>query len=199
MAAALVAIVTLQIGDDGSELAQSLEQNLLAALGGEEGIQAVLDGTGTDVTPEQYVNLLIQAAPVGIGILFVAVIAINAGIAQRLLALRGMALRPSPSVKDMELPFAHDAAFVGAIVLSLFPGTIGLVGTTLTALFLMSYFLLGLVVVHVMSSRWPSRGLVLFAFYLCLLVLSGLALFVAILGLADAAFGLRRRQTSPST
>ena len=166
---------------------------LLELFGGQKGLEEILEKGGSTLSAEQYIDVLSAAFPAIAGMSFVAQMAANAGLAQRLLARRGLALRPSPSVRRLSLPFSLDIALAGAMVLSFLPGEPGFVAASLTALFLLPYFLLGLVVVHVISTGWPSRALVLIAVYLSLIVLSFTAVFIAVLGLIETCFGLRRR------
>jgi hypothetical protein len=166
---------------------------LLDVFGGREALEEILKESDTTLTADEYLGFLSAIFPAAAAISFVAQLALNAGLAQRILAQRGHALRPSPSLRRLTLPFSLDVAFAAAAALAILPNPLSFLAGSLAGLFLLPYFLLGLVVVHVISTGWPSRTLMLGAFYLALVVLSALTLIVAVLGLLEACFGLRRR------
>ncbi|TDI63266.1 MAG: DUF2232 domain-containing protein [Alphaproteobacteria bacterium] len=191
-AAFLCIAIFMAAGEEGGLQGQA-EAALLTFFGGREQIEEMLLLTKSAITADEYISAVATALPTVAAIGVVLHIAANAGIAQRILTRQGRAIRPSPRLHDLSFPLPLDLALALSAALSFMPGEAGFVGASLAALFVMPYFLLGLVVVHAISTRWPSRGLFLAMFYLALFVFSALAVLIAVLGLLETSVGLRKK------
>ena len=120
---------------------------------------------------------------------------VNSVIAQGILVASAKNLRPTPRYAALTLPRFLAALLAAALALWLIgDGDIALAGRTLAAVFATPYFLLGLTVVHRLTSGWPGRGFVLTAFYVMLLLLDWPSFAaVAILGFVEQWLGIRQR------
>lgn len=118
---------------------------------------------------------------------------VNGVLAQAVLARVGRALRPSMALADLELPIAMLYLFGGAMALSFAPEPVGPLGTAAVMVISFAYLILGLAVIHALVRRLAARQLILFATYLLLVVMSWLAILVALLGLVEQGLGLRKR------
>ena len=122
---------------------------------------------------------------------------LNGMLAQAILHRSEHNFRPSPDYQHLELPKALSYLAAGALVLSFAPGNLGFVAGTLAAIAIWPFFIMGLIVVHVISRRLSARFMLLAAFYLFLLGLGWPAALVAGLGLMDQWMGLRRQHGAP--
>lgn len=123
---------------------------------------------------------------------------VNGILAQAVLARAGRALRPSMAFADFELPMAMLYLFGGTLVLSFVPEPFGALGTAAVMVVSFAYLVLGLAVIHALVRRLAARQLVLFGIYLLLVVMSWLAILVALLGLVEQGLGLRKRFVAAS-
>ncbi len=193
--AALVCLLVAlgaQISASG-DLKAGTQQMVVALHGGEEQIAEVLAAMKSSLSVEDYIALMALLIPPALGANLSLMAGANAGLAQRFLVRAGRAIRPSPAVLTMTLPEGLVLALAASVALSLLPGDLGLIGGSLAIIFLIPYFLLGLVVVHAISTAWSARGVVLTVFYLFLVLLSGFVLVVALLGIAEHWFHIRRK------
>lgn len=146
---------------------------------------------------DQWASLL----PAALVMSWLFTIAINAALAQGVLARMGRNSRPSLDLSRIELPLGFAFALVASGALWFFAeGDAGFLGQTLTIVVAAPYLFVGLAVVHRVSRGWPGRPFGLTMFYLVLLFLLGLPglALVAVLGLAEQLFGLRRRFAGPA-
>lgn len=129
---------------------------------------------------------------------WLAMMLVNGVLAQAVLARAGRALRPSVAFADFELPMAMLYLFGGALVLSFVPEPFGTLGTAAVMVVSFAYLVLGLAVIHALVRRLAARRLILFGAYLLLMVMSWLAILVALLGLVEQGLGLRKRFVAAS-
>jgi hypothetical protein len=122
-------------------------------------------------------------------------VAINAALAQGVLARFGRNLRPSPELADIELPsFLTVALGAAGLAAALGPDGLGFLGRNLFLILLVPFFFVGLGVVHSVARKFSSRKpFILVAAYAAMFVLGWPVVLVAGLGLFDQWLGLRRR------
>jgi len=123
---------------------------------------------------------------------------LNGVLAQSILTRSERNFRPTPEYAQLELPRALSYGVTATLVLSFFPGIVGFAAGTLAAILIWPYFILGLIVIHVISRRFSARYMLLAAVYLILLALAWPAALVAGIGLMDQWMGLRRQYGIPS-
>ncbi len=179
-------------GQEGGLRSQAQEMFLLA-IGGQEQLEIMLDELQLTAEKDQLFELVAAILPTAFVVYLASMAAANAGLAQRLLIRMDRALRPSPRIKSMVLPAYMDIVLALSVALSLASGDVGFIGTSLAFVLMIPYFLLGLVVIHAISQRWPGRGAILALFYFSIFVIQGLAFLVAALGLMEQWFEFRHR------
>ena len=190
IAGVLAGLFALLVGYDQESYRQSITDVLSSPALKE------LDPDGKLFTPETVKNLTVviaKALPGMLAVTWLTIVLFNLWLAGFIVDASGRALRPWPSLQDLELPTVFVAVFAVAILVSFIPGLIGLLATGLAAALLLAYVLQGLAVIHVYSRGVPFRGLLLTAVYLGILLLGWVAILVAILGLGEPLFGLRAR------
>ncbi len=180
------------MGQEGGLRAQT-EELFLPAMGGREQFVAMLAELQPSADPEVLIEIMTATLPTALVIYLAAMVAANAGIAQRILVRTGRALRPSPPIKSMDLPVELDIALALSVALSLAPGEAGFIGGSLAVILMTPYFLLGLIVIHAISLRWPGRAAILTLLYCAMLFVQPLSFLIAALGLMEQWYSLRRQ------
>jgi hypothetical protein len=171
-----------------------------------DGIEPVLRGTlglmlerfmstATEAERQRLLDMVVPWFPAAVIMSWLTMVAVNAALAQGVLARFGRNLRPSPELADIELPqlmtvllgLAGAAALIG-------PDGVGFLGRNLFLILLVPFFFLGLGVVHAIARKYsPQRSFILVAAYAAMIVLGWPVALVAGLGLFDQWLGLRRR------
>jgi len=140
------------------------------------------------------ISAIVPFFPGSAAVSWLAVLAFNGLLAQAILARSGRNLRPTPKLAGFTLPDWISWVLVGASALALIgSGEVAYLGRNLAMIIAVPFFVLGAVVVHVLSRRTPSPRVLLVAFYLILLVSGTARLLVAGLGLIEQWAGIRRR------
>ncbi len=178
---------------------------LMASLDAEGGLEGHLRVSMTEalkqVAPpdapaganEAVAAFLARFVPGVFAVAWMQMIALNAVLAQALLAFAKQNLRPSPRMADVELPswLPIGAAIVAAG--AFMPGFSGFVGANLLLIVLATFVFGGLAVIHAFAARWNNSRVWLTLVYIATLGFTGPAVLVALLGVADTSLGLRRR------
>ncbi|MBX3526238.1 MAG: DUF2232 domain-containing protein [Rhodoblastus sp.] len=151
---------------------------------------------------ERLTRFLVMAAPVGIAASQILSMTINLYLAGRVSLISGNLPRAWPAIADdLAIPRMFGALFAAAFGLAFVGGLAGVVAAIVAAVFGMAFALQGLAVAHVLTRGSNLRPAWLFSLYgLIVLLPPWPFLFLALAGLADAAFHLRaRKQASRST
>ena len=181
----VVVAFTIFIDSEGGLIGE-IEAILRMALG-----VIVEDSGGAEATA--FIAGSARTLPVIVAASWSIMVVVNAVLAQGLLARLGRNRRPSPTFRDIALPRALVFPLAAAVVLALFPGTAGFLGTTLAAILAIPYFFLGLAVIHTISQGWPLRGAALGVLYVVTMLAGWPAAAVIVLGVAEQWFGVRAR------
>ncbi len=136
--------------------------------------------------------------PASMAIWWMFAVILGAAMAQSLLVRAGRNRRPTPSFDTLSLPRALALVLAGFLVFSLIPGPSQPIASTLAAIVLTAYFILGLAVVHAISRPWASRGTALAIFYTVLFLFGWPIMLVAGLGIVEQWSGVRARLAGPS-
>jgi hypothetical protein len=190
VAAFVVVALVLGSGDQG------LEAGISALL---DGFREALAGASQDSTAaERVLTTLKRVIPSLVVGWWVIIIAVNAALAQKVLARFDRALRPSPDLTATSPPAWLVAMAVAAAVVSLVgSGWLGFVATNIALILCVPYLLTGLAVIHAISVRWSGRLAILIAVYLLLLLFGWPLIVVAALGMVEHWAGLRQRFAGP--
>lgn len=162
-----------------------IDQNpeLKARLGGEDAV-------------EQMVGLFVALLPATLaGYTFVTTTA-NLWLAGKIITASGRGIRPQFEVSSLFFPRVLPLVLVGILALTFLPGTFHVVALAAAASLTMTFMFLGLVVVHAIVPKIPTRTAILSMVYVTVLVLLKYAfLGLALVGIAETIFGIRNRFT----
>jgi hypothetical protein len=175
----------------------------LLLLGGPEGMRAGLREAlapapgGSGAAHEELVGILAYILPGTIAASWMIMTATNGMLAQGLLARFGVSWRPSPDLAALALPVWIPALLTLAAAATLVGGMPRFIGVSVMIVLAVPFCLAGLALIHMAVRRLPRPIIPLVTFY----VLAGLfgwpLLLVAVLGVLDSSFGLRRRFAQP--
>jgi hypothetical protein len=125
---------------------------------------------------------------------FVTVLAIYLWAAARIVRASKRLPRPWPSVPELVMPRSAGLILIGALIVASFDGFIGALGMALSGAFLMAFAYQGLAAIHDRTRGKSGRSFLLTALYILIFITQGILMVaLALFGLADTTFGLRRR------
>ena len=139
------------------------------------------------------IEFLITVVPPGAAALATVTNVINLWLAARIVKISGRLPRPWPDLSQIQFPPSAPVLLALAVAGSFLPSLLGTICGILAASFLMAYAVLGFAVLHAITRGASGRGLILSAVYVIVLILGWPVVVMALLGLADTAFGLRQR------
>jgi hypothetical protein len=142
---------------------------------------------------EQWVDALVAIAPGAAAIFALVTLTLNLWLAATITATSGRLHRPWPDLKSAVLPPMTLAALCVAIAFCFTGGLLAIVALIVAATLMMAYALTGFAVLHTLTLALKSRALLLGCTYAIVVVFSWPVLAMAVLGLADAIFGIRQR------
>jgi hypothetical protein len=179
----------LTLGSDAATITETLRRGLLR----------ILDLTDTAPAPapaaetEQWIAALVVIAPAAAAAVEMTTLTLSLWLAAKITATSGRLHRPWPDLKSVELPPMTLAALCVAIAFSFAGGMPALLAQIVTTALIMAYALTGFAVLHTLTLALKSRAFLLGCTYAIVLMFVWPVLLMAIVGLADAAFGFRRR------
>lgn len=147
-------------------------------------------------------RLVLQLMPIVAASLIVFVLAGNLWLAGRVAELSNKLQHPWPDIpRDLHVPRFAAGLFVVCFALSFLHGLAGMIASVAAAALGAALVLQGLAVLHDLSRGMRFRPFLLFGLYLAVALLLPWPLVVfALIGLAEAGFGLRdRKALSAST
>ncbi len=158
------------------------------------GIERLM-ASAAEADRQRILDAIVPWFPAAVVMSWLAMVAVNAALAQGVLARFSRNLRPSPELADIELPHLLTLALgIAGVAAVIGPEAIGFLGRNLFLILLVPFFFLGLGVVHAVARKYsPQRPFILVAAYAAMLVLGWPVALVAGLGLFDQWLGLRRR------
>lgn len=170
---------------------------------GQPLVEAMLKDSKTSgaIDVARLTRYLVMVAPVGIAASQILTMTINLYLAGRVSLISGNLPRRWPSIADdLSIPPLFGALFAAACGLTFLGGLSGVVAAIVAAVFGMAFALQGLAVAHVYTRGVGARAAMLFTLYgLIALLPPWPFLFLALVGLADAAFHLRARRSAART
>lgn len=187
IAALTIPIFGLDIETYRTNLQEMLEKTFLSQMptGLPEGFSK------EDMGP--VMELLVRALPAASAIVWFSVMLLNIWAAGRIAVISGRMIRPWPDFKTMTYPPLFALGFVASLLGTFAPGILSIVATGFAGAFLLSYVLVGLVVLHVMASMSAYKFIILGAVYLGMFMFGWVALVVAFIGIGDPVFKFRER------
>jgi Predicted membrane protein (DUF2232) len=189
--AAFAALILAHTGTEGG-----LEAHMRASLA--QTLKSFAPPNAPPGANEAVATVLARYMPGLLAVTWMQMMALNAVLAQYLVALAKQNLRPSPRMADIELPswLPLGAAIVAAG--AFMPGFAGFAGANLLLIVLATFIFAGLAVVHAFAGSWNNSRVWLTLVYVFTFVFTWPAVLVALLGVADTSLGLRRRISTRS-
>ena len=178
----LTAATLLTMGTDAATIQKTIRT----------GWTELVEATGLALN-DSTLDALVLVAPIGAEIAAVMMLTLNLWLAAKIAATSGRLHRPWPDLKNTALPMTTIAVLFAAIVCCFAGGLLAILAQVLTTGLSIAYALTGFAVLHTLTLAMKSRALWLGCIYAVVAGFAWALLAVALLGLADAVFGLRRR------
>lgn len=182
---AVAALVPLIAGDLAGY--QEALRGLFQAMLAENGAP-----TGADTT--RLIDLLVAVMPPAAAIITMVTQIANLWLAAHAARISGRLMRPWPDLAAIELPRAAALLLAGVMLgAAITSGFIGLMTEMLGATLLMAFGFIGLAVIHWVTRGAAGRSLVIGTVWIAAIALGWPFLALAVLGLIETLFGVRRR------
>jgi Predicted membrane protein (DUF2232) len=188
--AAVVAMVgVVALGNGDYETFRTTMQRVF------QGFWRAHPGAAVEVgASDAFVDGIVAALPFIVAASFTTILAANLWLSAKAVAISQRLARPWPFLPLTSMPRSALALFAGAAVLVFLPGFVGASGLAVLGALTVAFALHGLALMHDVSRGRPARATLLTATYFVAFFLSQIGLpALALTGMADAAFGLRRR------
>jgi hypothetical protein len=182
LATLITAATLLTMGSDAPTIQDTIRR-------GWSELLEVAGFTSSDAT----LDALVTIAPIGAEIAAVIMLTLNLWLAAKIAATSGRLRRPWPDLKSTALPSLTIAVLGAAIAVCFLGGLPALLAQVLTAGFSIAYAMSGFAVLHTLTLAMKSRIFLLGVTYAVVAAFAWALLPIALLGLADAIFGLRQR------
>ncbi len=178
----LTAAMLLTMGTDAAAIQKTIRS----------GWTEVVEATGLTLN-NSTLDALVVIAPIGAEIAAVAMLTINLWLAAKIAATSGRLHRPWPDLKETTLPRTTIAVLFAALVCCFSGGLLAILAQILMSGLSIAYAMTGFAVLHTITLAMKSRALWLGCIYAVVAGFAWALLAIALLGLADAVFGLRQR------
>jgi hypothetical protein len=178
----LTAAMLLTMGTDAAAIQKTIRA----------GWTEVVEATGLALN-DSTLDALVAIAPIGAEIAAVAMLTINLWLAAKIAATSGRLHRPWPDLKETALPRTTIAVLFAALVCCFSGGLLAILAQILMSGLSIAYAMTGFAVLHTITLAMKSRALWLGCIYAVVAGFAWALLAIALLGLADAVFGLRQR------
>lgn len=187
--AALITIAALlSLGLDAATIRSTLRQGLL-------GIVKIIrahDAASTGES-ERVVDILVSMAPVAAAIVTTTTLTLNLWLAAKITAISGRLHRPWPVLRTVALPSTSFITFCIAFAFCFAGGLLGIAAQVVAATLMLAYAVTGFAVLHTLTAALKTRAIWLSCTYCLVLVFVWPVVVMAVVGLADAVFGIRQR------
>jgi len=181
-ATVITAATLLTMGSDGPTIQNTIRKGWLD----------LLEAAGLTLN-DSTMDALVMIAPIGAEIAAVVMLTLNLWLAAKIAATSGRLQRPWPDLKNTALPTITIAALAATVALCFSGGLLAILAQILAAGLSIAYAMTGFAVLHTLTLAMKSRALWLGCVYAIVAGFAWALLAIALLGLADAVFGLRQR------
>jgi len=179
----MAALFTL--GSDADAISGALQRGLLRILGPRD------EASSGDI--QRWVDAVVIVAPAAAAVVAMMTLTLNLWLAAKITATSGRLHRPWPDLKSRALPPLTLVALLVAVAFSFAGGLPAMLAQIVTTALMMAYALTGFAVLHTLTLALKSRTFLLSCTYVMVVMFTWPVLAMVVLGLADAAFGLRQR------
>lgn len=176
--------VLLTLGHDAATVTSVIRHGLSLVWGHD---QAINEET------QRGIDMLAAIAPAAAAIVAMMTLTLNLWLAAKITATSGRLHRPWPDLNNTALPPMTLAALSVAIAFGFIGGLSAMLAQIIGSALTMAYALAGFAVLHTLTLSLRHRALWLSCTYAVVAVFGWPVLAIAVLGLADAVFGLRQR------
>jgi hypothetical protein len=172
---------------------ESFRAGLRASLERLIQVQGRETGDIPGVDTKRFIDFLVVVMPLGIAVISTVINLVNLWLAGRIVKTSGRLRRPWPNLPAMQ--FSPRTPILLAVVVagSFLPGLVGTVASVFTASLLTAYAVLGFAVLHAITLGMTMRPLLLGLTYAASTAVYWVALVMALFGLADSIFDIRKR------
>jgi hypothetical protein len=180
------AIILLSFGTDIQSITETAQQ----------GVRETMRQAESDVTAEQIgllAKLFVLVAPVMLPVSVMLMLTLNLWLAAKVALTSGRLHRPWPNLQSIALPPITLAILSAAIAFCFVGGILALLAKTVATALLFAFAITGFAVLHVLTLSLNNRAFWLASAYAVTFLFSVPIVVVALLGIADAVFGLRQR------
>jgi hypothetical protein len=185
IAALLAFVILLTIGTDSEAIAAAMK-------GGFSRMVRLfaLRGFAFD---EGVIDTMVAIAPAGVPTGPIIILTINLWLAGKIAVTSGLLNRPWPDLRATALPPMTLVVLCVALAFCFTGGLLAVLAKVVAGALLTAYALTGLAALHTLTLALRNRAIWLVVSYAAMVVLFWPLLAMAVLGLADAVFGLRER------
>jgi len=176
----------LSLGSDAATITDVLKHGL-------SRIFATSDGADAAET-DRLVTVLVTIAPAAATMVTLAALSLNLWLAAKIVQTSGRLMRPWPPLNLIEFPPLTLAVLAVGILLCFSGGLSALFAQIITTALVAAYALAGFAVLHTLTQAMTMRGLWLAGSYAVVAVFGWPLVAIALVGIADAIFGFRRRK-----
>lgn len=185
IAAVLAFVTLLTIGTDSDSIAAAMKRGFSRMVR-----LFALRGVAID---EGLIDTMAALAPAGVPTGPMIILAVNLWLAGKIAVTSGRLNRPWPDLKSTALPPMTLVALCVALAFCFTGGLLAVLAKVIAGALLTAYAFTGLAVLHTLTLASGNRTIWLVSSYAIMIVLFWPLLAMAVLGLADAVFGLRER------
>ena len=176
----------LSLGTDAATVTETLKHGLARIFGTTEGTNAA----DTDML----VTVLVTIAPAAATMVTMAALALNLWLAAKIVQTSGRLMRPWPALNLIEFPSLALVALAIALLVSFAGGLIAIFAQIIATALVFAYAFAGFAVLHTLTQSMATRGFWLAGTYALVAVFGWPLIAIAVIGIADAVFGFRRRR-----